>query len=1054
MKREFVRETLLPDGKNCFRMNRVMHLAVYLWLLFSGFVFAGNFSPENVTEFVSLQQDGRKIVTGRVVDAAGESIIGANVVEKETANGTITDRDGNFSLSVAENVVLQISYIGYLSREIEVGNQSHIRIVMEEDLQMLDEVVVVGYGTQKKINLTGAVATIAGQDMVKRPVTNATTMLQGQVPGLTIVQGTGQPGSENVSMRIRGQGTYSNAGSDPLVLIDGVPGNLSTLNANDIENVSVLKDASSAAIYGARAANGVILVTTKTGQEDQFKLAYNLNLGIHTPTRMFDLITNSVDYMKLNNEAMQNSGIASASNTYSDEMIALYENATDRVKYPNFDWMDYAFNPALVQNHDLSISGGARGTTYNISLGYIDQPGTLMGYGFKKYNLRINLKSKVKDWAVIGANLFMERGDVEQTYQGQDEAVLSFMSHGPTYGPKVPGTDHYTGSAWAFEFHNKNQVAVYELGMTDNRIDYESSAQLWAEISLFKGLTWYTKGAVNFSDKNDKYKASTVHQYSYLTDEFLGDMSLGSGLSVTNARTFYTNFYSYLQYETTVSNDHHASVQIGYNQETNRYDFLRGQRQSFLIDGIDDELNAAVAEGQQTSGTANQWALLSFFGRLTYDYKSRYLLEANARYDGTSRMPSDLRWGLFPSFSGGWRLSEESFFKNLNVKWIDNLKIRGSYGLLGNQNIGNYPYQPLLAYTGNYPFDNSLTTGVAQTAFFNRNIKWESTSVYDIGLDIAVFKGLSVSYDYYRKKTTDILRGFQITDLLGLSAPTVNSGAMINYGHEIAMQYTSRIKEGRFRGLNYGGSVYFNTFKNEAANFGTEEISGNYIRKNGYPYNSLYVLDCIGVFQTQEEIDNSPRQFSDGVVPGDLKYRDVDGNGIVDNDDRIILPGKFPDFDYAVNLYASWKGFDFSAFFQGVEGLKTFAADWGVQPFRQGASPTKKWLTERWTGPGTSNWYPRITWDTNGNSQNRRASTWYIWDSSYLRLKNLTFGYTLPKSISSHIKAEKIRAYFSGDNLFTVTPFEGLDPERPNENARLTHYPQSKIISFGVNVEF
>jgi TonB-linked SusC/RagA family outer membrane protein len=1038
------------------KMKRMMTLSVFLLIMGVVTVSArGGDSQES-----SEPAQSKTRIAGTVVDRTGEPVIGANIVEKGVAaNGTTTDVDGKFSLNVSQGATLVVSYIGYVTQEIAAGNRTDLRIVLGEDTQTLNEVVVVGYGTQKKVNLTGSVATVQGEDLTRRPVTNPVTMLQGQIPGLSIIQGTGQPGSESVSMRIRGQGTYSNAGSDPLVLIDGVPGNLANLNANDIENVSVLKDASSASIYGARAANGVILVTTKTGEEGRFRLAYNVNLGVHNPTSLAKLVTNTADYMRLYNEAMRNSGTAGVSNTYTDEMISLYENATDRTRYPNFDWLDYGFNSTFVQNHDISLSGGVKGTTYNISLGYIDQPGTLIGYGFEKYNFRTNIKSKLKDWLTVGTNLFLERGDIRATAQGQSDAVISLMAQTPAYSPLLPdGSGRYAYSAYPFEYHNKNQVAIVENQVTNNSVNCDASAQLWLELELFKGLTWYTKGAVNFTDNTAKDWRPVVPLYNFHTGDFAANLDVGTtGLGVTNQRTFYTNLYSYLKYDATLAGKHHIGVQAGYSQETNRYDYLKGYRQKFLADL--HELNAGTTEIQTAEGYAYEWALRSFFGRLNYDWQGRYLAEINVRYDGTSRMASDKRWGYFPSFSAGWRLSEEHFLKDRDLTWLNNLKIRGSYGLLGNQNINvnsqPYPYQSMLSYTGNYPFDNSsLASGVAQTGYSNRDIKWESTSIFDLGLDITVFDGLSLSYDYYRKNTTDILRNAQVSAVLGLSAPIVNSGAMINYGHEVSVQYAGRVDAGIFKGLNYGAGAYINKYRNEAANFGSEEIDGYYLRRNGVPYNSYYMLEFIGIFQTQEEIAGSPKQFSDNVQPGDFRYRDVDGDGDVDNDDRQVIPGKFPDFEYSFSAYANWKNFDISAFFQGVQGQKFFTNEYGFQPFIQGSPPSVEWLTERWTGPGTSDWLPRITFNNQGSSQNNRANTWFLQDASYLRLKNLTVGYSLPGKLVSRIRCEKARIYFSGDNLFTLTPFkDGFDPERGGDG-RFAVYPQNKIVSFGLNVEF
>ncbi|MDR2465751.1 MAG: TonB-dependent receptor [Prevotellaceae bacterium] len=995
----------------------------------------------------------QNVVTGTVSDEGG-GLSGATVVVKGTNVGVLTGGDGTYSVSVPDNnSTLVFSMLGFVTREVAVGGRTVVDVELKEDVEEIDEVVVVGYGTQKKVNVTGSVSTVSGDELSRRPVSNPAAMLQGLVPGLSVVQGTGQPGDEGLSLRVRGQGTYSSAGSDPLVIVDGVPGSLSTLNANDIESISVLKDASSASIYGARAANGVIMVTTKSGKDNRFRLAYDVNVGIHTPVTLPKLVTNSAQYMRLFNEAKRNSGIASESNTYSEEMIALYENAADRVKYPNFDWLDYAINPATVQQHNLSLSGGAKGTSYSVSAGYIDQPGTLTGYGFKKYNFRANLRSQLKEWLAIGTNVMLERGDVVSTPQGQSDAFISLLAQAPTYSPFLPD-GRYAYKAYPFESNNKNQAAIAESGVSRNRINYDANAQLWVEIKPAKGLTWHTKGAVNYNNYATKDWRTNVPLYWFHTGEFAQNLDVGTvGLTVTNERTFYTNLHSYLKYETLIAERHSVSVQAGYSQEANRYDNLQGYRQKFNFPLT--ELNAGATDNQSATGYANEWAMQSFFGRLNYDYMGRYLFEANIRRDGTSRIARETRWGTFPSFSAGWRLSEESFLKPATSEWLNNLKLRVSYGLLGNQNIGLYPYQAIIASTGNYPFDNSsLSSGYAQTAYANRNIKWESTSVFDFGVDITVFDGLSVTYEYYKKHTTDILRSAQTSALLGLSAPTVNAGAMINYGHEITANYAGVVKGGALKGLRYGLNVYLNTSRNEAANFGSEEIDGYYIRRNGLPYNSYYILEQIGVFQTQEEIDSSPKQFSDNVKPGDLKYRDVNGDNRVDNNDRIVVDGKFPKLEYSFGASASWKGFDLSLFFQGVGGRKVMVNDHGYNPFRQGTPPTVEWLTDRWTGPGTSSALPRITFNNEGNSQNTRNSTWFLQDASYLRLKNLVAGYTLPAHISSLVGSEKIRFYVSCDNLLTITRFkQGFDPERSGDG-RFAVYPQNRIVSFGLNVEF
>ncbi|MEA4995778.1 MAG: TonB-dependent receptor [Petrimonas sp.] len=995
-------------------------------------------------------------ISGNVKDDTGLEVIGATIIVEGNATiGTTTDVDGNYVLNnVPSNGNLVFSYVGMKSQTVAVNGRSRIDVTMASDTELLDEVIVVGYGTQKKVNLTGAVSAVTGDEMVKRPVTNPATMLQGQMPGVRIIQGLGQPGNESVQIRVRGQGTYSSAGSDPLVLIDGVPGSLSTLNANDIESVSVLKDAASASIYGARAANGVVLVTTKSGKDGGFKVNYNANFGVHNPTKMLNIVTNSADYMELTNEAKANSGISTG--LYTQDMINSYRNATDRVKYPNFDWLGYMFNSAFVQNHSLSLNGGNKGTTYNITLGYVDQPGTMKGFTFDKYNFRTNVKSDLKDWITVGVNIAMEKGNQKNPRQSHDDAFLSTLSQAPTYMPFLPD-GRYVNSAYNFESHNKNMVAIVENDVMRTTTNYDVSSQLWADIKLAKGLSWYSKMAVNLGDVSYKDWRPIVNLYDYHSGNFARTLDVGGeGLISHNNRNYYTNFFTYLKYDFNIDQAHNFGLQAGYSQEYNNYQFLQGYRQKYVTNNL-QELNAGTAAVQTANGNTTEWVLNSYFGRFNYNYMEKYLFEANVRYDGTSRIAKDTRWGFFPSFSAGWRLTEEDFIKNAEINWLTNAKIRASYGLLGNQNIGGdfpYPYQDLLNFTGDYAFDNSvLSPGVAQSALANSLLKWESTSVADAGLDLQLFGKLNITYDWYRKHTFDILRQAQVTGALGLSAPFVNSGDMLNTGHELTVQYNDRINQGALSGLQYGGGFFVDVFRNKLIKFGAREIDGYVIRENNLPYNSYYMLDAIGIFQTQEEVDNSPTQFSGNFGPGDIKYRDVNGDNVIDNDDRVTVPGRFPKFEYSFNGNASWKGFDLSFLFQGVEGRRIYTDGWGLEPFIQGAAPTLDFVNNRWTGPGTSNFYPKIYYGWDGTNPNRRASTWYLQDASFLRLKNLTVGYIIPANITSKVSIDRIRLYFSGDNLLTFTKYKGLDPERAGDG-RFVQYPQNKIVSFGVNVEF
>lgn len=996
-------------------------------------------------------------VQGKISDATGP-LPGIAVRADGTTQVTSTNAQGRYTIKAAGNGSITFTSVGYKSQTVPVNNRTTIDITLVSESKSLEEVVVVGYGTQKKVNLTGSVASVSGDELIKRPVVNPAAMLQGTMPGVQVIQTKGEPGNEGISIRIRGNGTFSGAGSDPLVLIDGVPGNLSDVNPSNIDNVSVLKDAASAAMYGSRAANGVVLVTTKQGQSGKLSIQYDANVGIYKPTKLFDLVTNSAQYMDLYNEARINSGLTDPSLLYPQDQIDLYRNSTDRVKYPNTDWLSLIFKTAPTQTHNLTFNGGNDKTTYNVSLGYVNQNGIMRGFNYKKYNARINLTSKINEHIKFGTNVLLKSGTLESTPFGSGDMFLSAMSQAPTYGPYLTdGSGRLTYKAYDFEYNNKNPFGVLNNNITHNTNDYTLNAQAWVEVQFTKDFSWYTKGAVNATF--DKYKdfRTPVPEYNFRTNLLATTLDLGSGLTVQDQQTIYTNLYSYLNYSHNF-NGHSLKAQAGYSIEQNHYQYLSGYRKEFPNQDL-RELNAGSPSIQSTNGTGNQWGLMSYFGRLNYNYKERYLVEGNVRYDGSSKFNTGNRWGIFPSFSAGWRVTEEPFFKALELGWVDNLKVRGSWGKLGNQNIVvngygiNYPYQALLQLTGNYSFDNnSLTTGVAQADLNNPVIQWETTTMTDAGLDLTIFKNFNLTADWYKKRTTDILRQSQVTALVGLGAPVINDGIVENTGIELGLSYNNTIKSGLFTGLTYSAGVNLDHNSNKLVKFGQREIGGSSINQNGQPWNSFYLLQVEGIFQSAAEVQSSPKQYNDNTLAGDLKYKDVNGDGKIDDNDRTIIPGVFPKLNYAFNLSASWKGFDVSAMLQGVYGVKYFVTGWGTIPFVQGAPPTTDWL-DRWTPENPSTTMPRMYWGGNAPQKITRASTFFLQDGSYLRLKNLVFGYTIPTKMVKTIGLERLRVYFSGDNLFTSTKFKGLDPERGG-SGDLVQYPQNKIYSFGLNVTF
>ncbi len=1056
------RTNLFPSLIKTREMNclKIAGASLLLLCISPQFAVADGFKQDAVT---IMQQQNLK-VSGVVTDEAGEPLIGVSVLVKGTTLGNITDLNGRFSLDVPEGSILEISYIGYKTQSIKAQREP-MNIVLKEDAQKLDEVVVVGFGTQKKVNLTGSVSAVTGDDISKRPVANAAILLQGQIPGLRVNQGLGQPGGEGTSFRIRGQGTFSSAGSDPLILINGVPGSMTNLDPSVIESVSVLKDAASAAIYGARAANGVILVTTKQGAVgDKVHISYHGNVGLHTPTKLYDRVTNSVEYMELANLAWKNSGTGKQ---YTQDQINLYRNNVGDPQYPNFDWQDYMFRTAVVQTHNLSMAGSTEKTTYNVALNFVDQPGTMRGFKYRKYNATIDLTARITNFIKVGTYANLMYGETEQPRQGQNDAFLSTLSQAPTYMPWLPddgtGIRRWTSSAYSFESHNKNMPAIIGDNAMKRDNNFDINAQLWLEINLAKGLTWYTKGAARLqSNKSKDWRGSTTYTYDYHTGERSSELDKGGlGLSVGDGRRFYTNLYSYLKYDLSlVDNAHNFSLMVGYNQESEKYETLNAYRKDFAFDL--PVLNAGGTADWSNSGGEEEWAIQSVFGRLIYDFKESYLFEANMRYDGTSRISDENRWGVFPSFSVAWRATEEEFIKNLNLNWLNNFKLRGSWGQLGNQNIGLYPYQAMISGVDDYPFtktSDGVIIGYQQTAYANRNIKWETTTITDIGFDLQVFDGLSVTFDWYKKTTDDILRSSQVSSLLGLSAPTVNNGSVENKGIEVALNYANMVKGGTFRGFRYNAGVYFDRSRNKLTEFGAEEIGSYSIKREGLPYDEYYMLECIGVFADQAEINASPKQFNDNTQPGDLKYKDISGpdgkpDGVIDNYDRRTFSGRFPGFEYGINASATWKGFDLSLIGQGVADKKYYTTDWGVQPFMQGSSPNKDYIKHMWTeeNPYGAK-HPKLYWQDMGGGKNTRPNSYYLKDASFFRLKNVTLGYTLPRVWTEKANISKVRIYFSGDNLLTLTPYKGLDPER-NGDGRDAIYPQNRIYSFGLNVEF
>lgn len=993
-------------------------------------------------------------VTGQVNDESGEPLPGVNIVLKGSTLGQVTDANGKYSMTLpnAEGVLI-FSFVGYVSQEIILAKKTNVDVVMQADAKALKEVVVVGYGTQKKASLTGSVATVGGSTLTERPATNAANLLQGRVTGLQVIQPTASPGRDDPQFQIRGLGSFG-ASSSPLVLVDGLVGSIANLNPNDIESVSVLKDAASAAIYGSRAANGVILVTTKGGKKGAPLLEYRVDIGSHTATRLPDFIYNSAEYMTMYNAAKERVGLPKL---YTQQQIDAYKNPSDPAQYPNFNWNDHYFNPALVVNHNLRFSGGNDRTSYSISLGHLDQDGILPSFNYKRYNAILNLNTQINKRIKVGTIVNMVKKRIAEPRSTNSDVVLLVYQGAPNFTPFLPdGSGRIATYAYAGEGHNRSPETDLHPGNYQHTNSHAINAQGYMDVQLLKGLMWQVKGGYNFNVETYKSHQQVVPQYAFIKPAgasdypYVNDGGKSGGVSDRYTQSVLPSVFSTLNYETTLAQSHNLQVLAGYEQQTFKSQFLQGGRLAFPTPSL-AEINAGSPTGQTLSGTSTEWALRSFFGRVNYDYNGKYLLEGSMRYDGSSRIAKAGRWGAFPSVSSGWRISKESFMAE-NVKWLNDLKLRASLGTLGNQEIGLYPYQDILNLS-EYPYGSTLQPATVLTRLTDKNIKWESTRVVNVGMDMEVANGLfGLTLDWFQKNTFDILTSQPVPGSLGLSGPVTNDGKLQNTGWEAQLRHDNKVGD-----FSYGGYVLFSTFKNKLQKI---RVPTKGVNEVGLPYGSYYMYEWIGIFQSQQEIDSSPKQPFFPPRPGDLKIKDQNGDGVVNADDRKTIKGIFPDFTYSFGMNASWKGLSLSLFFQGTQGNKMPLNGWGIDPFIQGTPPTTK-FRDAWSPTNPSNSVPAIyeSWTYGGVSA--YPSTYYLQDASYLRLKNVNLSYVLPKKLTDKVWSKGITVYVSGDNLLTFTKFEGADPETLSRSGstiggwgRFAQFPQVRILNFGIDVKF
>lgn len=979
-------------------------------------------------------------VKGKLTSSgSGLPLPGVNVIVKGTQNGTTTGFDGNFVLkNVSPKSVLVFSFIGYKTQEIVVKNQKDLSVSLTEDSAKLDEVVVRAFGTQKKANLTGSISTVKMGDAVNRPITNATQALAGKAAGVVVTQNSGQPGADQAAIRIRGIGTLGN--NNPLVIIDGLTGRLSDVNAADIETMTVLKDAASAAIYGSRAANGVILVTTKAGKKGEFKVSYDGYTGIQAGTRKKDYVTNSVQFMELFNLARFNES-PTAAPTYSAANIDKFRNGTDPYLYPNTDWQDELYRQAQISSHNLSVRGGGDKTTYSFSVGHINQEGILLGTDTKNYSARLNLDTKVSDKFNYSLKISGRHDDTNSPVTGSPTVIGWIDRASPMQSPRL--ADGSYGSAW-IGFQDTTQPLAGALE-GKNRTEYDKLiANLSGEYELLKGLK--LKSTLGIETEHNL--RSIFRPQIKLVRPTNGTVSLLNvgGLPLSASRSYNTRrditFLSTLNYKKTFGERHNFDLLGGFSQETRKFKSVGATKDKLPNNDI-QEIDAANLNPQAFGSSVN-FGLQSYFGRLNYDFDSRYLFEANLRYDGSSNFGEGHKWGTFPSVSAGWNISNEAFMKN--VTFIDNLKLRASWGELGNQEIAANQYSSFYNTTGQeYSYGGVLAGGAAQTNLSNPVVTWETSAQTDFGLDLSILDGkLDLVADYYKKTTTGILRPTVISGVIGgLSAPLVNLASVENKGFEFLLNHKNNIGD-----FKYSASVNFTTNDNEVTKIAAPQIDDYSRLAEGSSINEFYVIKMLGIFQNAAEVTAHGAQPT--AKPGDIKFEDLNKDGAIDDYDRQAMGQSIPKYTYGFDLSASYKGFDFSMLWIGVEGEKAIT-EHEQKPFFNGAGISKFWVENSWTPEKPNNSYPRLVRSSNYVNNAWRPSSFLLQDASFLRMKNIQLGYSLPDAFLEKIHINKFRIYINATNPLTFTKYRGLDPEKDPFGGRGA-YSNVQVYSLGFNI--
>lgn len=1009
---------------------------------------------------ITVCAQAQNIVRGNVTSEQKEAVIGANILVKGTNVGTVTDINGDFSLQIpadVSNATLIISSIGYVSKEIIVGTQASFNITLVEDTKVLSEVVVTGYTSQRKDKITGAVAVVKPEELIRMPVASIDQALQGRAPGVVVSQNTGAPGG-GVAVRIRGVGSV-NSGNNPLYIVDGLPTqDITAISPNDIQSLTVLKDAAATAVYGSRAANGVVIVVTKAGSNNAPQINVSSQVGFQEPSRKVKM-ANTAQYVEIFNEAANNDNATKTKEIFKRKLITPDIAST----LPDIDQVDAIMRQGLLQTHSVSVSGGNDKTRYFVAGNYFGQQGIVKASDYERLSGRVNIDSEVKSWLRAGVNLNISKATTDIVGSSGDGAGGnggSVLRYAYFRSPAIPIYDdngNFTDKPDRFDLFGDGYNPVGMLAYNQNKRNEDRVfGKFYLNLEPIKGLKFISNFGVDIGDFNQRR-----FDRNWGTGGRINGINVLTVNSGRNQTITWSNFASYTK---TLGS---STLSILLGEETVKVsNYSVNDSQKNFPDQDKSLVYLGNGLGQMTTKEFQEGnALASFFGKVDYDISSKYLISGTLRRDGSSKFGAQNRWGTFYAGSLGWRVDQEFFKDNQSIdRWL----VRAGYGSIGNQDIGNYAYTSAVGLNSYYPYGSTRTLGSSINSFGNEKLKWETSKQLNVGTDIELWSGkLTASLDFFRRETVDMLVQQPLAASVGFITSAyawTNNGNMVNKGIELALGHSHSIG-GFSYSVNVNGALLHNEVTALDGTIPDGAVGQNYVTltEKGYPVGSFYLYEMEGIFQNEAQVFAHAKPMS-GIKPGDVAYKDQDKNGVIDENDRKHVGSAIPKVTAGLNITMSYKGWDLSMFFQGAYGQKIFSVlNRDIEGFYRAFNVTERYYQGHWTGEGSTNKYPRASWDASGN--NTMYSTRFLEDASFTRLKNLQLGYNLPKDFIARYGFTAFRIYFSGANLLTFTKFQGADPEMTfSDNAKNSGdrangmdwgtYPAARSYNVGINLTF